>query len=70
MKETHGLARVGKVTMGGGGDTQTVMVTDGPNGLVYLSLSTSDYPASLTPEEARFLAGQLVASAGRVEVLP
>lgn len=65
MLEIHGLAGVQKIAVGTG-DVQTVEVRDGRI-TVWLMLSTSTYPAALTPEEARYIAAQLVASADRVE---
>lgn len=67
MKECHGVqdARKLETTLG---HVQRVLVRDG-DGEVELSLSTSNYPAGLTPEAARFLAVQLVNAANRVERL-
>lgn len=65
MKEIHGLAGVVRVAMLNSNDHQQVKVTDGDR-LVLLALSTSSFPAGLTPDEAEFLARQLVDSARRV----
>lgn len=47
-------------------DLQEVTVTEG-HGEVRLALSTSSYPAGLSPEQARALAAQLTYIAERVE---
>ncbi|MGI3902681.1 MAG: hypothetical protein ACRYGP_20520 [Janthinobacterium lividum] len=51
------------------GAMQHVTVIDGHRE-VKLELETSTYPAGLTPDQARMLARQLVASARRVEAQP
>lgn len=65
MKEIHGLAGVRKVALGTGA-TQSVAVEDADEG-VRLSLASSSFPAELTPQEARYVAAQLIASADRVD---
>lgn len=65
MRECHGLEDVVQIAMSEGGK-QRLQVRDGV-GRVELSLSTSSYPAGMTPDQARFIAAQLLASAERVE---
>ena len=47
-------------------ETQSVLVTD-DHSRVVLSLSACTYPAGLTPDQARFIAQELIDSAKRVE---
>jgi hypothetical protein len=65
MREIHGVAGVHKLAAFSG-DIQSVRVEDGSDH-VRLSLSTSSFPAGLSPVEARFVAAALIASAERVE---
>lgn len=70
MREIHGIAGVRKVTASNApNDRQDVGVIDAA-GMVRLTLSACSYPADLTPDEARWLAKQLVASARRAVVVP
>lgn len=46
-------------------ETQTVTVYDG-FGEVCLAIQSSSFPAGLTPDQARLLAEQIIASANRV----
>lgn len=62
--QIHGLTRVRKIAMGDGAFLN-VQVVDG-EGCVHLCLSTSAFPAGLTPDEARQVAADLVKSADRV----
>ncbi len=69
IREVNGIANARKVSMASVNDSdiQCVVVTD-LAGEVQLSLSTSSYPAALTPSQARKVARELVESAKRVEV--
>lgn len=67
MREKHGIAGARKIATNSD-DTQAVVVTDGI-GEVRLSLSTSLFPAGLTPDEANFIARQLMASAKRARAV-
>ena len=64
MKRCAGVNDARKVSYAGT-ETQRVLVVDAC-GEVWLSLSTSSYPAGLTPEQARHIAAMLIESAGRV----
>jgi hypothetical protein len=67
-RQVHGLAGVKQATLANSDDQiQSVLVTDGEDGSVRLSLSTSSYPAILSPEDARWISEQLIASAIRQE---
>lgn len=46
---------------------QSVVVTDGDDDLVHLSIGGQTYPAGLAPVQARYIAACLIASAERVE---
>jgi hypothetical protein len=48
-------------------ETQWVSVTDGVENEVLLLTGTATHPAGLSPEQARWIAHQLVASAARIE---
>ncbi len=63
MKEIHGV-RVKRLTALGPADDQEVEVEDFGGG-VLLRMGASPFPAMLTPDEARFLARALNASADR-----
>lgn len=67
IRQNSGIANARKVSVVSvkDSDTQSVNVTDG-FGEVLLSLSTSSFPAALTPDQATMLASQLRASAERV----
>jgi hypothetical protein len=65
MRERHGIADAEKTAMYSE-DLQSVVVTDG-DGRIELSLGASSYPAGLTPDQAIFIAKQLVAAAKRVK---
>jgi hypothetical protein len=70
IRESHGIAdarRVETATMEGK-EVQGVMIFDAADGSIILD-KTSNSPAGLTPEQARFLAKQLNASAARAEKL-
>lgn len=68
IRERHGIANARKVPMARieGSYIQHVLVTDG-HGEVLLSLGSSNYPAGLTPEQARMIAAQLNSAAERIE---
>jgi len=66
VRETHGVPDARKV-QAGDGEAQQLLVIDGARGMVRLSLGACSYPADLTPEQARFIASALLASADRVE---
>ena len=67
IREIHGLAGVTKCAMiDDTAEGQQVAVTDDFS-YVRLALSTSSYPARLTPEQARYIAACLNESADRVE---
>ncbi len=67
IRQIHGLAGVTKAeivrdeVIG-----QDVKVTD-DDGLVSLAISTSSYPALLTPEQARYIGRQLFDAADRAD---
>lgn len=65
MRELHGIADAERV-QAANAPNYKVSVVDGV-GLVILSIADATYPAGLTPDRARFIAKQLVASASRVE---
>lgn len=69
IKEIHGIADARKVTMMKSDVVQDVTVEDG-DGEVLLGLTTSSYPAGLSPERAEFIAKLLVAAAKRVRPTP
>lgn len=64
MKEIHGVADARKVVMVKSEIVQDVTVEDG-DGEILLSMSTSSYPAGLTPEHAEFVAKLLISAARR-----
>lgn len=67
IREIHGIdnaRRVASATIMES-DVQEVTVTDGRSE-VWLALSTSSFPAGLTPEQADTIANQLRASARRI----
>lgn len=66
MKQKHGIADARKIAMVGLTDETSVVVTDG-DGYVALSIGSQTYPCGMTPEQARFIAAALIASAERVE---
>lgn len=69
IREAHGIAnarRVAAVSVEQS-DIQGVTVTDGRNGEVQLGLSSSSFPAGLTPSQARMIAKMLTDSAERSE---
>ena len=66
----RGFSSVKKATMMNSDDqTQTVLVTDGHDATVVISLSTSSYPAILGVDEALALARDIVASANRARTI-
>lgn len=65
MKEIHGVADAQRIAMARGAH-QEVRVRDG-HGEVELCLSECSYPAGLSPEQARFIAAALIASADRIQ---
>ena len=70
IREIHGLSGVTKCALKD--DTrigQDLRITDA-DGMVELVLSTSSYPAKLTPEQARYIALRLTEAADRVEKNP
>lgn len=67
MRLIRGLAEVRKVSVGDG-DTQSVTVRDAGR-FVRLALSTSSFPADLTPDEAHEIANQLSLAAKRAEAI-
>jgi hypothetical protein len=69
IRETHGVANARRISVVSvaNSDTQAVIVTDGLGAEVIISLSAGDYPAGMTPEQARMLAEQLKAAAKRAD---
>lgn len=69
IRETHGVANARRIAAARleDSDIQGVTVADGREGEVVLKLSSSSFPAGLTPQQARMIAKLLVASALRVE---
>lgn len=65
MREIHGVADAAKV-QSVNESNYPVTVIDG-NGLTILNINSATYPAGLTPDRARYIAKQLMASAARVE---
>jgi hypothetical protein len=65
VRQINGIPDAVKIAIVSG-DTQSVKVTDGKD-CVELSLGTCSFPAGLTPEQARQIAADLIASAKRVE---
>lgn len=66
VREMHGVARVRKVVAAAENSTQSVVITDAGE-FVRIRLTACACNAELTPEEARFLADVLRASADRAE---
>lgn len=66
MREIHGVADAEKVQTVNEKGRYKVTVTDGA-GIVVLNIADATYPAGLTPDRARYIANQLLASAVRVE---
>jgi len=67
-QQSHGLNGVKKATLMNSNDQlQSVHISDGGNGTVILSLSTSVYPAILCLEDARWIAKLLMQAAKREE---
>lgn len=66
--EIHGIDNARKCVATHADVKQAVTVTDG-DGEVKLALSSSSFPAALTPAQARMIAGHLIASANRVKDL-
>ena len=64
MKQVHGISDAEKVAMVANAGTQSVLVSDDGDG-VLLTLSTSSYPARLTPQQAREIASLLADAANR-----
>lgn len=69
VREMHGVANARRVASASveASDVQGVTVRDGKDGEVHLLMTTSEYPAGLTPKQARMIAKMLVASAERAE---
>jgi hypothetical protein len=67
MREIHGIDDAQKRTMIDSGETQQVTVRDGKDGKVCLNVGHQTYTAGLSPEQARWIAKELIASAKRVE---
>ena len=65
MREKHGIADAARIAACRG-DLQSVLVTDGIEE-IELSLGANSYPAGLTPDQAIFIAKQLIAAARRVK---
>jgi hypothetical protein len=68
IREKHGIANARKVSVAAiaDSDIQAVTVTDGTNDEVLLALSSSSFPAAMTPEQAKVIAKMLVDSANRI----
>jgi hypothetical protein len=66
MREKHGIAGAGKLPAAPGSSQQSVIVTDHFD-CVGLHLGAGEFAATMTPEEARFIAKQLMLSAARIE---
>ncbi len=65
----RGFAGVKKATMLGSDDqVQSILVTDGNDASVLVSLSTSSYPAILSIDEALAFARDVAASANRARL--
>lgn len=65
IRERHGIADATKVTGAEAKNLQDVTVEDGDHRV--LLILSANWPAGLTPEQARYIAQQLEASADRVE---
>lgn len=65
MREIHGLADPKRITAVGAADDRPVTVTDLSDG-VAVSISGETFGSKLTPEQAEWLAKQLIAAARRV----
>jgi hypothetical protein len=63
-RERHGIADA-KLGVGRQPSEQSVTVTDGPGNFVTLEISTTS-TAALTPDQAMFIAGQLLDSVQRL----
>lgn len=66
MRQINGLADCNKIQSGPEIGRYSVTVEDGVQ-WVELSIGGMTYPAGLTPDRARYIAQQLIDSAGRVE---
>jgi len=66
IEEKHGVANARQVASGLSPGVSAVTVTD-CGSEVQLYISSATYAAGMTPEQARFVARQLVMSAGRAE---
>jgi len=66
IRQRHGIANAARLSEIESSETQSVLVTD-YHCRVVLSLSACTYPAGLTPDQARFIAQELIDSAKRVE---
>jgi len=69
IRERHGVANARRISAASveNSETQGVLVTDGREDEVQLHMSANSYPAGLTPDQARYIATELVASASRIE---
>ena len=67
IRQRHGIPDARKVLMYGT-DTQFISVTDGEQDEVLLNMGTATHTAGMTPEQARYIARELVHSAARVEI--
>lgn len=65
MKQLHGVPNAKKLAMSNS-DGAEVIVTDGTD-MVLLYLENAPWGAGLSPQQARWIARQLVQSADRVE---
>ncbi|HEY1858695.1 hypothetical protein [Acidocella sp.] len=63
MREIHGIADAKRVMMVGQTDDTAVTVSDGAN-VIFLSIP-AEKTVGLTPEQARFIAKQLIEAACR-----
>jgi hypothetical protein len=64
VRQRHGIGdarKVGSIAS----NFQYVHVTDGDGGEVILSMGTAEFQAGLTPDQACFIAQQLIAAAAR-----
>lgn len=64
MREIHGIADAKRAAIVSD-DLQTCTVEDAVDGNIKLRLSTSNYPALLTPDQAEYIARLLLSAAKR-----
>lgn len=66
MRQINGLADCDKIQSGPEIGRYSVTVEDGKTWVI-LSIGGMTYPAGLTPDRARYIAQELINSAGRIE---